>query len=158
MAVLPGMRSLRRRPAPDRRPLGACAAVPLCAMLVVAAPLTLFGTEASAATTTSTTVELVGHGYGHGIGMGQWGSLGYALGDDDGEGNYSYVQILDHFYGNTTLETLGTAPAPAAFNGGNVIVAMTENNGDDVIATAASGTLGVAGVAPTATAVLFHLI
>ena len=42
-----------------------------------------------------------------------------------------------HYYGNTTLETLGTAPAPASFDGGNVIVAMTENNGDDLIATAA---------------------
>src|ERR1700722_13304956 len=158
MAVLPGMRSLRRRPAPDRRPLGACAAVPLCALLVVAAPLTLFGTEASAATTTSTTVELVGHGYGHGIGMGQWGSLGYALGDDGGLGNYTYGQILSHFYGGTTLETLGTAPAPAAFNGGNVIVAMTENNGANLIATAASGTLSVPGVTGTPVAVFFVLI
>ena len=73
-------------------------------------------------------------------------------------GNYTYGQILSHFYGGTTLETLGTAPAPASFNDGNVIVAMTENNGDDLIATAASGTVSVAGVTAAATAVLFHLI
>ena len=101
---------------------------------------------------------LVGHGYGHGIGMGQWGSLGYALGDDAGAGNFTYEQILSHFYGGTTLETLGTAPAPASINGGDVIVAMTENNGDDLIATAASGTVSVAGVTTAAAAVLFHLI
>ena len=82
---------------------------------------------------------LVGHGYGHGIGMGQWGSLGYALGDDGGAGNFTYGQILTHYYGGTTLETLGTAPAPPSIHGGHVIVAMTENNGNDLIATAASG-------------------
>ena len=131
----------------------------MCATLAVGAPLTLVATDASAApAATSTTVQLVGHGYGHGIGMGQWGSLGYALGDDAGAGNYTYGQILSHFYGGTTLETLGTAPAPASFNDGNVIVAMTENNGDDLIATAASGTVSVAGVTAAATAVLFHLI
>jgi SpoIID/LytB domain protein len=158
MAVLPGMRSPRRRPASDRRPgLAACAAV-LCATLAVGAPLALIGTDASAAVATSTTVELVGHGYGHGIGMGQWGSLGYALGDDGGAGNYTYGQILSHFYGGTTLDALGTAPTPPSFNDGNVIVAMTENNGDDLIATAASGTLSVAGVTAAAPAVLFHLI
>jgi hypothetical protein len=90
--------------------------------------------------------------------MGQWGSLGYALGDDGGAGNFSYGQILGYYYGGTTLETLGTAPAPAAFNGGNVIVAMTENNGDDLIATAESGTLSVPGVTGTPVAVLFQLI
>ena len=90
-----------------------------------------------------------------------WGSgdrSGYALGDDGGAGNYTYEQILSHYYGGTTLETLGTAPAPASINGGDVIVAMTENNGDDLIATAASGTVSVAGVTAGATAVLFHLI
>jgi SpoIID/LytB domain protein len=90
--------------------------------------------------------------------MGQWGSLGYALGADAGAGNFTYGQILTHYYGNTTLETLGTAPAPASLNGGNVIVAMTENNGNDLIATAASGTLTATGVTGPATAVLFHLV
>ena len=107
---------------------------------------------------TPSSVALVGHGYGHGIGMGQWGSLGYALGADGGAGNFTYSQILTHYYGNTTLETLGTAPAPAAFDGGNVRVAMTENNGANLIATAASGTLTVPGVTATATAVFFNLV
>jgi hypothetical protein len=163
MAVLPGGRSLRRRG------WGVGAAV-LSVTLVVGAPLTLMATDATAAvataaataaaaaTATSTNVELVGHGYGHGIGMGQWGSLGYALGDDAGAGNYTYGEILSHFYGGTTLETLGTAPAPPSINGGDVIVAMTENSGDDLIATAASGTVSVAGVTTAAPAALFHLI
>ena len=125
--------------------MGAC-------LIALAAP-----TVRAAADTTSGVV-LMGHGYGHGIGMGQWGSLGYALGDDEGTGNFTYGQILTHYYGNTTLETLGAAPAPASLNGGNVLVAMTENNGNDLIATAASGTLTATGVTGPAAAVLFHLV
>ena len=53
----------------------------------------------------------MGHGYGHGIGMGQWGSLGYALGDDGGAGNFTYGQILTPLLRRHHLETLGTAPA-----------------------------------------------
>jgi SpoIID/LytB domain protein len=104
-------------------------------------------------------VVLTGHGYGHGIGMGQWGSLGYAIGQDPGAspaGNWTYTQILDHYYGNTSLQTLGTAPAPASIHSGNVMVAMTEVNGDDMIATAEAGTLNYPG--GTATAVLFRLV
>jgi SpoIID/LytB domain protein len=103
-------------------------------------------------------IVLTGHGFGHGIGMGQWGSLGYAIGADGGAGNLTYSQILTHYYGNTTLQALGTAPAPPPLHGGNVIVAMTENNGDDLIATAASGTLNATGVATPAAAVFFHLV
>jgi SpoIID/LytB domain protein len=158
MAVFPGARSPRRRPASVRRSGWRAYAAALFATLVVGAPLTLMATEVSAAAAPSTNVVLVGHGYGHGIGMGQWGSLGYALGDDAGAGNYTYGEILSHFYGGTTLETLGAAPAPPSINGGDVIVAMTENNGDDLIATAASGTVSVAGVTTTAPAVLFHLV
>ncbi len=120
-------------------------------------PLALSLTSGPAAASTATSVVLVGHGYGHGIGMGQWGSLGYALGDDGGAGNFTYGQILSHYYGGTTLETLGTAPAPPSIDGGNVTVAMTENNGNDLIATAATGDLSVPGVTSSATAVLFHL-
>ena len=158
MAVFPGARSPRRRLASPRRRTWRARAAALSATLIVGAPFALLGTDASAAAVTSTTVVLVGHGYGHGIGMGQWGSLGYALGDDAGAGNYTYEEILSHFYGGTTLETLGTAPAPPSLNGGDVIVAMTENNGDDLVATPATGTLSVAGVTTTAPAVLFHLI
>ena len=123
--------------------------------LAISVPL---ATGAAAAAASGTSVVLVGHGYGHGIGMGQWGSLGYALGDDEGAGNFSAGEILAHFYGGTTLETLGTAPAPPSLHGGNVIVAITEDNGDDLIATAASGTISVAGATGGATAVLIHLI
>ena len=44
---------------------------------------------------------------------GSGGRSGYALGADAGAGNFTYSQILTHYYGNTTLQTLGTAPAPA---------------------------------------------
>jgi SpoIID/LytB domain protein len=136
--------------------------------VAVAAPLSLLAAgsvaafsaaPAAAAPAPATGVTLIGHGFGHGIGLSQWGSLGYAIGADGGAGNFSYSQILTHYYGNTSLETLGTAPAPASSGGGNVTVAMTENDGDDLIATAASGTLAVAGVpaAASATAVFFHL-
>jgi SpoIID/LytB domain protein len=119
----------------------------------------LLAPSAQAGAYPTANVVLTGHGYGHGIGMGQWGSLGYAIGQDPGAvpaGPWTYTQILDHYYGGTTLETLGTAPAPASINGGNVIVAMTEVNGDDMIATAQSGTLNYPG--GTATAVLFRLV
>jgi SpoIID/LytB domain protein len=129
----------------------------LIVVLAAGAPLALSATSGPAAASGVTSVVLVGHGYGHGIGMGQWGSLGYALGDDGGAGNFGYGQILSHYYGGTTLETLGTAPAPPSLHGGQVIVAMTQNNGSDLIATAASGTLGVAGVTNSAVAVLFRL-
>ena len=46
-------------------------------------------------------VVVEGRGWGHGRGMGQYGSLGYAI--DEG---WNSGQILDHFYGNTTAETL----------------------------------------------------
>ena len=101
----------------------------------------------------------IGHGYGHGIGMGQWGSLGYALGADGGAGNFTYSQILTHYYGNTTLADAGHGPGTGVLHGGNVIVAMTENNGDDLIATGGLGHAHRRRASPAgATAVLFHLI
>lgn len=45
-----------------------------------------------------------GHGWGHGRGMGQWGALGYAV--DHG---WSYTRILDHYYSNTTMGSVGDA-------------------------------------------------
>jgi SpoIID/LytB domain protein len=105
----------------------------------------VIGPASPAAAYPTSSVVLSGHGYGHGIGMSQWGSLGYALGQDGGAGNYTYQQILSHYYGNTTLQTLGTSPAPASIHSGNVIVAMTENNGAGLIATAASGQVDVPG-------------
>jgi SpoIID/LytB domain protein len=107
----------------------------------------------SAAAYPTADVVLSGHGYGHGIGMGQWGSLGYALGQDGGAGNFTYQQILEHFYGNTTLESLGASAAPSSLHAGNVIVAMTENDGSNLIVTAASGLIALPD-GTTASAVL----
>ena len=84
-------------------------------------PAALLGPASPAAAYPSSTVVISGHGYGHGIGMGQWGSLGYAIGADNGAGNYTYQQILAHYYGNTTLtQTRTTAPpCTAATSGGH---------------------------------------
>jgi len=63
-------------------------------------------------------VHLVGHGYGHGIGMGQWGALGYAIGTDGGQGNWTYQQILSHYYQPATLGNLPGPPVPVGASGG----------------------------------------
>ncbi len=62
------------------------------------------------------TVSISGQGWGHGIGMGQWGALGYAIGQDHGDGNWTYQQIVNHYYGPAQLSTL--ANASAQLNGG----------------------------------------
>jgi SpoIID/LytB domain protein len=48
--------------------------------------------------TAAESVSLDGHGFGHGRGMGQYGALGYALNH-----GWNQFQILDHFYGGTSL-------------------------------------------------------
>jgi peptidoglycan hydrolase-like amidase len=115
------------------------------ASTLMAAGLVVPATVAGAYATAQ--VEIFGHGFGHGIGMGQWGALGYALGQDAGQGTWRSSQIVDHFY----------APATLAVDGNDsetVKIALTENNGNDVIATAPGGVTvpGAGGVAP---AVLF---
>jgi SpoIID/LytB domain protein len=50
----------------------------------------------------ASTVDLTGHGWGHGRGMGQFGAQGYAVNH-----GWSYTQILDHFYGGTTMGAVG---------------------------------------------------
>jgi peptidoglycan hydrolase-like amidase len=57
-------------------------------------------------------VTFNGHGWGHGIGMGQWGALGYAIGQDNGQGTWTYQQIVTHYYAPATLQTLPGAPMP----------------------------------------------
>ena len=52
------------------------------------------------------TVNITGQGWGHGIGMGQYGALGYAIGQDQGEGNWTYAQIVNHYYGPAQLGSL----------------------------------------------------
>ncbi len=64
-------------------------------------------------------VSIEGQGWGHGIGMGQWGALGYAIGQDNGDGNWSYTQIVDHYYGPAQLSTLpGSSGQPSGGVGG----------------------------------------
>ena len=76
----------------------------------------------------SSSVSLTGHGYGHGRGMGQWGAFGYAY------TGTPWQTIVSHFYAGAT-PTLTTPQQEGPF----VRVALTENNGNDVIVTSASG-------------------
>jgi SpoIID/LytB domain protein len=64
--------------------------------------------------------SIIGQGWGHGIGMGQWGALGYAIGQDNGDGNWTYQQIVSHYYGPATLGSLpgGTTLIGDQLNGG----------------------------------------
>jgi SpoIID/LytB domain protein len=64
------------------------------------------------------TVSITGQGWGHGIGMGQWGALGYAIGQDHGEGNWTFAQIVDHYYGPAQLESLPGGTSPVGVSGG----------------------------------------
>jgi Stage II sporulation protein len=70
--------------------------------------------------TANSAVAITGQGWGHGIGMGQWGALGYAIGQDDGDGNWTYQQIVNHYYGPATLGNLpgGTTLAGDQPSGG----------------------------------------
>jgi hypothetical protein len=121
---------------------------------VAGAAAALAGPSSIAAAYPTAAVTVVGHGWGHGIGMSQWGSLGYALGQDGGAGNFTYQQILGHYYGGTTLTPTEDA---ASMHNGNVIVAMTEVAGGDTIVTAAGGA-AVEFPGGSAPAVLFHQV
>ncbi len=55
---------------------------------------------------TTSTLRIEGHGYGHGVGMGQWGALGYAIGQDTTSVKTPYLTILSHFYSPATVVTL----------------------------------------------------
>jgi peptidoglycan hydrolase-like amidase len=65
-------------------------------------------------------VTITGQGWGHGIGMGQWGALGYAIGQDNGDGSWTYQQIVAHYYGPATLGNLpgGVSTVGAQSSGG----------------------------------------
>jgi hypothetical protein len=66
----------------------------------------------------------VGHGWGHGRGMGQYGALGYAV-----TYGWGYRQILDHFYGGTSLGNVADPPMSVelmTLNGG-ALVAIGKN-------------------------------
>jgi SpoIID/LytB domain protein len=98
---------------------------------VVAVVLSVAGVVAAAppaAAYPSDSVSLTGHGYGHGRGMGQWGAFGYAY------TGTPWQTIVTHYYAGAT-PTLTTPGQEGTF----VRVALTENNGNDVIVTSASG-------------------
>ena len=60
------------------------------------------GAQRAEASTVPATLFISGHGWGHGRGMGQYGAYGYAV-----AGN-SYTWILDHYYGSTTMGSVGS--------------------------------------------------
>ena len=60
----------------------------------------------SVTSSNGSSVFITGQGWGHGIGMGQWGALGYAIGQDHGDGNSTYTQIVDHYYGPAQMQNL----------------------------------------------------
>jgi peptidoglycan hydrolase-like amidase len=62
-------------------------------------------------------VNITGQGWGHGIGMGQYGALGYAIGQDNGDGNFTYQQIVSHYYAPATLSTLANVTTLGASGG-----------------------------------------
>lgn len=93
-------------------------ALVLALALGVAPPI---GGPAPAAAQVGTEVAFEGRGWGHGRGLGQYGSLGYALGQDR-----TYDWILDHYYGGTTMGTEGDAP---------ISVRLSEHDGKDMIVT-----------------------
>ncbi|MGH9108348.1 MAG: SpoIID/LytB domain-containing protein [Acidimicrobiales bacterium] len=66
----------------------------------------------------SQSLQVTGHGWGHGIGMGQWGALGYALGQDGGQGNWRYLQIVGHYYQPASLQPLPGSPTFGKPSGG----------------------------------------
>jgi len=63
--------------------------------------------------TTGQPLVITGHGWGHGIGMGQWGAFGYAVGTDNGLGNWTWQQIVDHYYAPATVGTLPGSGTPS---------------------------------------------
>jgi SpoIID/LytB domain protein len=86
----------RRAPVSLRR----CSAVLIALSAVVAAT---FASAPPARAAQS--VVISGHGYGHGRGLSQYGSLGYAV-----DYGWNYAAILDHYYGGTTMGTVGNDP------------------------------------------------
>jgi SpoIID/LytB domain protein len=82
-------------------------------------------------------VRLTGHGWGHGRGMGQFGAQGYAVNH-----GWSYTQILDHFYGGTTMGTVDNR---------ELSVHITRKDGIGIIVRNANGTGGAVRFDPVGT-------
>ena len=132
---------------------GSASLVAFILSLTFGVPAALFVPVSPAAAFSSSTVTISGHGYGHGRGMGQWGSLGYAIGADNGLGPQTYQWILGHYYSNATLTSTNDA---TALHGGNVIVAMTEANDAFTIVNAADSGVNVNYPGGSAPAVMFQ--
>ncbi|HUF32061.1 MAG TPA: SpoIID/LytB domain-containing protein [Acidimicrobiales bacterium] len=93
----------------------------LVALLLAVTALPSLARTAPAEAQVGAEVGFEGRGWGHGRGLGQYGSLGYALGQDR-----TYDWILDHFYGGTTKGTQADAP---------ISVRLSEHDGKDMIVT-----------------------
>ena len=99
---------------------------------VLALSIGVLGAPAARA---DTNVDFLGHGFGHGRGMGQWGAYGYATVSGL---QWNYQQILDHFYGGTSLSTDGSS---------TITVRLLAQDSRDLIVYAPSGGLTIAGYA-----------
>ncbi len=71
-----------------------------CFVAVLALLIPIADASAQSPPPSPITFLVQGKGWGHGRGLGQWGALGYAL------KGWSTTQILDHFYGGTTMRTI----------------------------------------------------
>ncbi len=87
-----------------------------------------FLSDLFSASQSGSTVNIAGQGWGHGIGMGQWGALGYAIGQDHGDGNWTYQQIVAHYYAPAQLTSLpgGTATVGASSGVGGYWINATD--------------------------------
>ena len=68
-------------------------------------------------------ITVEGRGWGHGRGLQQWGALGYAV-----DHFWSYEQILQHYYSNTTSSAIADR---------EIKVHITRNNEMDLLVTSA---------------------
>ncbi len=87
-------------------------------------------------------LTVTGHGWGHGIGMGQWGAFGYAVGTDDDQGNWTWQQIVDHYYAPATIEALPGSGTAAAVTDSRIAGATADATAADELEhqfTAAAG-------------------
>lgn len=110
----------RRKPIAQlskRVAVGTLAALTLSTLPVVAAPPVhaLGGT-----------IKFTGHGFGHGRGLSQFGAYGYARAPF----SWSAGQILDHYYGGTSMQNVGNL---------GMSVRLLGNDGKDMIVTSDTG-------------------
>ncbi|MCW2602862.1 MAG: SpoIID/LytB domain protein [Pseudonocardiales bacterium] len=131
-ASIRGRSSARRR---RSRGLAGGLAIALLAQLLMA----IAGTTPAAAAAGD--VTLTGHGNGHGRGLSQWGAYGYAV-----DAGWTYQQILDRYYGGTTLTGDGA---------GLLTVTLSQPAANATVVRQPAGGLRVAGapLAPGATTV-----